>query len=186
MTIIEEIRCQLPTGDGRWEQACDSVCERLGAILNARGDDLCWITDPEQAKALPENEFLESCRRYRLQLVDGRGEVCGLKTIAQLEARIRELEAWPSVLAARWRLRADEDTQQAVNLSRQHAEESAAYQRGKADARVGDAKDLDHYALTPPPHLRCECGATFPDTAMYWHHAGVFHGRGSGVLPERA
>jgi hypothetical protein len=49
------------------------------------GDNLCWITDPAQAKALPETEFLESCRRYRQQIADERGEFAEGKTIAQLE-----------------------------------------------------------------------------------------------------
>jgi hypothetical protein len=75
---------------------CDKLSQENGrlhaAILNQCGDNLCWITDPEQAKALPEAEFLESCKRYRDQIASGRGEFLGGRTIAQLEARVLELE----------------------------------------------------------------------------------------------
>lgn len=58
------------------------------AILNQCGDDLCWVKDSGEVKALPETEFLESCRRFRAQVVDHDGEAIGLKTIAQLEAEL--------------------------------------------------------------------------------------------------
>ena len=62
------------------------------AILNQCGDNLCWITDPATAKILPEAEFLESCRRYHAQLQAENGVVSGCMTVAQLEARVLELE----------------------------------------------------------------------------------------------
>ena len=63
------------------------------AILNQSGDNLCWITDPAEAKILPEAEFLESCRRYHAQLQAENGVIPpGCMTVAQLEARIVELE----------------------------------------------------------------------------------------------
>jgi hypothetical protein len=39
-------------------------------------------------------------------------------------------------------------------------------------------------ASAPPrqPHITCQCGATFPETAMYWHHASAFHDLGPGVV----
>lgn len=67
------------------------------ARRNQRGDDLCWEGAEAAAKALPEGEFLESCRRYRNQIAGERGEATGCLTIAQLEARIAELEqTWMS------------------------------------------------------------------------------------------
>ncbi len=62
------------------------------AILNQCGDNLCWIEDTEKAKALPAAEFLESCRRYYLQISAERGVAEGLPTIAQLEAEIERLK----------------------------------------------------------------------------------------------
>jgi DNA repair exonuclease SbcCD ATPase subunit len=61
------------------------------AVLNQCGDNLCWVTNLDEAKALPEAEFLESCRRYWNQIASERGEATGLKTIAQLEAEVRAL-----------------------------------------------------------------------------------------------
>lgn len=62
---------------------------------NIFGDNLCWIKnkdDEEIAKALPESEFLESCRRYRNQIATERGEYTGGRTIAQLEEEVERLQ----------------------------------------------------------------------------------------------
>jgi hypothetical protein len=69
--------------------------ERLRtAVLNQCGDNLCWVENVDQAKALPEAEFLESCRRYRDQIAGERGELqAGQMTIAQLEATIEKERA---------------------------------------------------------------------------------------------
>lgn len=65
------------------------------SIRNQLGDGLCWLIDSDvpEPEALTEGEFLESCRRYRNQIAGERGEAAGCMTIAQLEARIAELEA---------------------------------------------------------------------------------------------
>lgn len=75
--------------------------ERLRAsVLNQYGDNLCWIESAEEAKALPEAEFLESCRRYRAQIAESRGELAvGQKTIAQLEAENESLRLHMRALA---------------------------------------------------------------------------------------
>src|SRR5579863_3144638 len=74
------------------------LIDRLtGAVLNQCGDNLCWLegTVGEQAgRILPEAEFLESCRRYRQQIAETKGEVTDPRrmTIAQLEARCVRIE----------------------------------------------------------------------------------------------
>lgn len=90
----------LPNGDSIRGGATE--CEILlwaenqslrAALLNKRGDDLCWVEDPARARALPEAEFMESCRRHRAQIAKERGELSiGQMTIAQLEKRVVELE----------------------------------------------------------------------------------------------
>lgn len=67
--------------------------ELKAARQNIIGDDLCWIDNVDQIKALPEAEFLESCRRYRNQLASEVGEASGCRTIAQLEIHITKVEA---------------------------------------------------------------------------------------------
>lgn len=62
------------------------------AIINQRGDDLCWVGNPDDIKALPASEFLESCRRFHAQIVADKGEAVGLKTIAQLEKELAEYQ----------------------------------------------------------------------------------------------
>jgi hypothetical protein len=64
---------------------------RLRVVLaNMVGDSLCRFTSTEEAaseaKAIPEKEFLESCRRYRNQIASERGEFDAGMTIAQLES----------------------------------------------------------------------------------------------------
>lgn len=61
------------------------------AVLNQCGDNLCWIKETASAAALPEAEFLESCRRYRAQIANDRGEFSSGMTIAQLEAEVERL-----------------------------------------------------------------------------------------------
>ena len=77
-------------------------CERLRreneklrkAIRNQAGDNLCWLDDwGLETQIPPRAEFLESCSRYHQQLSSGTGQLNGCMTIAQLEARIAELEA---------------------------------------------------------------------------------------------
>ncbi len=64
------------------------------SCLNQCADNLCWLSDPEVGKALPESEFLESCRRYRNQIAGTVGELTsGTMTIAQLEASNAKLRA---------------------------------------------------------------------------------------------
>jgi hypothetical protein len=63
------------------------------AVRNQCGDNLCWLEDPEVGKALPKEQFLQSCSRYWEQISSEKGVVPpGCRTIAQLEARILELE----------------------------------------------------------------------------------------------
>lgn len=66
-----------------------------GSVLNQCSDNICWIEEIDVARALPESEFLESCRRYRQQIADVGGEVQPgeTKTIAQLEAAVEESKA---------------------------------------------------------------------------------------------
>ncbi len=84
--------------DCRFRQIADEQAAEIeklrNAIRNQRGDDLCWIQNPENAeiaKVLPEGEFLESCRRYHAQLASERGVFSRGMTIAQLEAEIERL-----------------------------------------------------------------------------------------------
>ncbi len=66
------------------------------SLRNRLGDNLCWLDElerpeAERAKALPEGEFLESCRRFHAQVAQGLGVFTGGLTIAQLEAEVRRL-----------------------------------------------------------------------------------------------
>jgi hypothetical protein len=65
---------------------------RLKSIL---ADNACWMdADPVGARALPREEMLESCRRYVEQITNRCGTLrAGQVTIAQLTARVEELEA---------------------------------------------------------------------------------------------
>lgn len=69
--------------------------ERLnGIIVNILGDNLCWLDGlefPEQAKALPRQQFMESCSRFHAQITAERGTAAGGRTIAQLEAENADL-----------------------------------------------------------------------------------------------
>ncbi len=67
----------------------------VASLRNIAGDNLCRFdmgAAVHEAKALPEPQFLESCRRFRQQIADERGEAVGCMTIAQLEYRIANLE----------------------------------------------------------------------------------------------
>jgi hypothetical protein len=79
---------------GTLQESLEEENQRLRlAVRNMTGDNLCWIEDPEVGKALPRDEFMQSCDRYWHQLQAEKGVVPpGCRTIAQLEARILELE----------------------------------------------------------------------------------------------
>lgn len=74
----------------------EALLERVdglqNAVRNQRGDDLCWITDEGAAKALPKEEFHESCERHRLKIASERGEFTGGRTITELEAENERLK----------------------------------------------------------------------------------------------
>ena len=74
------------------EELREEIRSHRLAVRNAAGDNLCWIDGPVPSKIPPREEFLESCRRYHAQISGERGELTGCRTIAQLEARIIELE----------------------------------------------------------------------------------------------
>ncbi len=75
------------------EQLREENQKLRAAVRNQCGDNLCWFDDPEVGRALPREEFLQSCGRYYSQISKERGVVLGCRTIAQLEARVLELEA---------------------------------------------------------------------------------------------
>lgn len=61
---------------------------QTAAAMNVAGDHLCWIVNEKEAMALPEKEFLESCRRYRNKIAEERGTFIGGFTIAELETEL--------------------------------------------------------------------------------------------------
>lgn len=61
---------------------------QTAAAMNIAGDHLCWIVNEKEAMALPEKDFLESCRRYRNQIAEERGTFIGGFTIAELETEL--------------------------------------------------------------------------------------------------
>jgi len=75
------------------------LLQARASILNQCGDNLCWTGSPDDVKAIPEAEFLESCRRYRKQIADEHGEFTGGRTIAQLEGDVEKLRAEANRLA---------------------------------------------------------------------------------------
>lgn len=88
----EPIHACLAMARGRIVALEEQVESLKRAIKNKQGDDLCWIEDPEKALALPREEFMESCRRYRDQIMLERGELnVGQMTIAQLEEKVLDL-----------------------------------------------------------------------------------------------
>lgn len=86
--------CAFPEFESLTLQARVKALESENASLrNQLGDNLCWINDlekpdAERARALPEVEFLESCRRFHGQISQGLGVFAGGKTIAQLEQEL--------------------------------------------------------------------------------------------------
>lgn len=73
--------------DGRYER----IAELEASVRNQQGDNLCWFDGSPPIP--PKAEFLESCRRYHDQIATQNGVLEGGRTIAQLEARVVELEA---------------------------------------------------------------------------------------------
>lgn len=74
---------------------CVWLLERIkgleASVRNQQGDNLCWFDGSPPIP--PKAEFLESCRRYHDQIATQNGVLEGGRTIAQLEARVVELEA---------------------------------------------------------------------------------------------
>lgn len=73
--------------DRRYER----IAELEASVRNQQGDNLCWFDGSPPIP--PKAEFLESCRRYHDQIATQNGVLEGGRTIAQLEARVVELEA---------------------------------------------------------------------------------------------
>lgn len=67
------------------------IAELEASVRNQQGDNLCWFDGSPPIP--PKAEFLESCRRYHDQIATQNGVLEGGRTIAQLEARVVELEA---------------------------------------------------------------------------------------------
>lgn len=66
------------------------------SVLNQCGDNHCHLSEEDRAKMpiAPISEFLESCSRFHAQVAGANGVIdSGCMTIAQLEARVEELEA---------------------------------------------------------------------------------------------
>lgn len=81
--------------------------QELASLRNIAGDNLCRFdmdSAKAEARALPEAEFLESCRRFRQQIADERGEVSGCRTIAQLEQRVKDVEQERDRIDHEWAL----------------------------------------------------------------------------------
>lgn len=114
----------------------EALCEndRLRtSILNQAGDNLCWLKGDE-TKIPTQEEFLESCRRYHAQIASQRGELQGGRTIAQLEARIVQLET-----------NAVDAHQQIGQIRKQAARECAEIaEAGAKQAALGVHRECEH------------------------------------------
>lgn len=89
---LRATQCCDPVIDSLISSATEEISRLRAAVLTQDADNLCWATKPSQIAALPECEFLESCRRYRDQVARDAGERPGRMTIAQMEAHILKLE----------------------------------------------------------------------------------------------
>lgn len=111
--------------------------EQSDAIRNQRGDDVCWIKDEGEAKALPKAEFHESCERHRLKIASETGEFTGGRTIAQLEADNETLrvesEKLQAVLSAARKIYHRQDSPAVVSGEHVHGlwDSIQAYDAGK-------------------------------------------------------
>ncbi len=92
MTEVEGLRRERDYLSSKLDELTKENERLRAAVRNQCGDNLCWLTDTDIGKAIPREEFLKSCERYHQQISSERGVVKGCMTIAQLEARIVELE----------------------------------------------------------------------------------------------
>src|ERR1051326_470930 len=93
----ENVLCTAPTEAeyiAELEQQVAELRKQNASMKNSMGDNLCWWMEVGPVQIPPAPEFLESCRRFhaqQAQTVGVLGPEC--MTIAQLEARVAELEA---------------------------------------------------------------------------------------------
>ncbi len=101
------------------------------SVRNQAGDNLCWLKEDDPLRVIvngniqipPQDEFLESCRRYHAQISGKRGELQGAKTIAQLEAENSSLKQQVAVECANY---AAADAENAALRAKLEAYEKAA------------------------------------------------------------
>ncbi len=118
-------------------------------LKNICGDNLCWIKpgDEDIVKALPAEEFAESCRRYQAQLASN-GVFTGGMTIAQLELENAELEAsfdlrWNADARAIRRWRGSDPTKELTLILPDHAD-LCVWLLERLEEAKRDSERLDH------------------------------------------